>query len=151
MWGAVNIIMDKVFHLSVEQHSPAFKGLTVKWREQAGEALERFVARSDESNAVNFGDWGDAKKAKNLARWCSSRMCASPALRFLMMRVLSAPFSSSAAERNYSVWNSVWTSDNRNMVFENAAARVYMYSNQRQNDRISAEAFDADHFMHVAE
>jgi hypothetical protein len=42
-------------------------------------------------------------------------------------------------------------SDNSSMLFENAAARVYMYCNQRQNDRISIEAFDTDHFMHVAE
>ena len=78
-------------------------------------------------------------------------MCPSPALRFLMMRVLSVPFSGSAAERNYSVWNNVWMSDNSNMLFENAAARVYMYCNQRRNDRIFIEAFDANHFMQVAE
>ena len=78
-------------------------------------------------------------------------MCPSPALRFLMMRVLSVPFSSSAAERNYPVWNNVWTSDNSNMLFENAAARVYMYCNQRQNNRISIEVFDANRFMHVTE
>ncbi|KAJ1486544.1 hypothetical protein T484DRAFT_1890432 [Baffinella frigidus] len=30
------------------------------------------------------------------------------------------------------------------------AARVFMYCNQRTNDSIAAEAFNADHFLHVA-
>ena len=144
----MNSIIDKVFHISLEEHAPALKGLTAKWREQAGDALERFIARSGEFAPATFGEWGSAKTCSNLARWCSSRFGKSPALRFFMMRVLSVPFSSSAAERNYSVWNAVWTHANSNMTFDNAAGRVFMFCNQRTDDSIAVEAFSADHFLH---
>ena len=36
------------------------------------------------------------------------------------------------------------------MKFENAEDRVYMYCNQRSNDRAVADLFDPTVFLHVA-
>jgi hypothetical protein len=33
---------------------------------------------------------------------------------------------------------------------ENATDRVYMFCNQRTNDRVAADAFDSEVYMHVA-
>jgi hypothetical protein len=77
-------------------------------------------------------------------------MGVAPALRIFQMKILSLPLSSSGAERNFSVWKKIWSKDRQAMKFENAEDRVYMYCNQRSNDRAMADLFDPAVFLHVA-
>ncbi|KAJ1477434.1 hypothetical protein T484DRAFT_1906322 [Baffinella frigidus] len=122
-----------------------------EYREEAFQALtENFIPQTGPFHKDIFAAWAYAKDCPNVSRWCRSYMGVAPALRMFQMKILSLPLSSSGAERNFSVLKKIWSKDRQAMQFENAEDRVYMYCNQRSNDRAMADLFDPAVFLHVA-
>ena len=152
MWlkGAAAEVIGKVFHESKEQYDKSISPqLRAQWEVQAGVLLDQFHGKCDVFDHTVFKGWSKVKADTDVARWASMYMSDAMPLQYVMMKVLSLVFSSSAAERNFSAWNNVWSDDRAAMTFENARDRVYMYTNQRSMDAIAAEAFSPDFFLHV--
>ena len=143
-------ILDKVFHEDIAKHDPSRTVAQLReYREEAFQALtENFIPQTGPFHKDIFKAWASVKDCPNVARWCRSYMGVAPALRMFQMKILSLPLSSSGAERNFSVWKKIWSKDRQAMKFENAEDRVYMYCNQRSNDRAMADLFPAV-FLHV--
>ena len=120
--------MDKVFRADVAKHDPSRTVMQLRnCMEEAFQTLtENFIPQTGQFHRDVFAAWTSVKNYPNVARWCRSYVGVAPALRMFQIKILSLPFSSSGAERNFSMWKKIWSKDKQAIKFENTEDRVYM-------------------------